>query len=58
MKYNIRFFSRIKKWLKAKRLENINVILVQHLDQVILDNTGVITHQSTDYERRRETENS
>lgn len=56
MKFGISFLNRIKKRLWDKRLDCVNILFVQHLDQIIVDNTGTVKHQinKDDYERGRE----
>ena len=56
----IRFFHAMRNRLLERKLVHINIYLVQHLDQIIMNNTGNVNHplNNTDYERGREVEDS
>lgn len=56
----IGFFHAMRKRLHERKLVHINIYLVQHLDQIVMNNTGYVNHplNNTDYERGREVEDS
>jgi hypothetical protein len=56
----ISFFKAIRKRFLERKMVYVNVYLVQHLDQIIMNNTGNVNHpiNNTDYERGREVEDS
>ena len=56
----IRFFKAIRKRFLERKMVYVNVYLVQHFDQIIMNNTGNVNHplNNTDYERGREVEDS